>query len=233
MLIYVNNYLLILNTKTFKKLYFYNKIILLDSSKSVNYYKNHNQLLFVYFNFFFSNNFKCLGSSKLKLQNISKYGFTNLIFFKTFNFDNFNFLLLNSLRSKNLSLFYNLFSFSTNLHFGKQQNFYLENVISKKKSSYLKFFKKKKNVYYNTVVFNYTYIYLIKFFEYFFKKKVFSVFKKVNFLLLKFKKNKFLIFLKKKFYKDISFLKDKNAFNEMVEVLWLTFFLKESNFFLN
>lgn len=102
------------------------------------------------------------------------------------------------------------------------------NSVFKTNKNLKKFFFKKKNF-----LHSYVYTFFLKFFEYFLKKKVFMSFKKVNFLLFKFKKNKLMIFLKKKLGKNLFFIKDKSFLQSMVKILWLTFFFKDSTFFTN
>lgn len=135
----------------------------------------------------------------------------NQFFFKYFLFKNKNFLNFNNLTTiKSKSIF-----------------------IKNSNIDFFSLLKKKKNNHFNSLIYTYTYIFLVKFLEYFLNKKIYLSFKKINFLLFKFKKNKFLIFLKKKFYRDMMFTRDKNFLKEMIEIIWITFFLKDSNFFMN
>jgi len=84
-----------------------------------------------------------------------------------------------------------------------------------------------------TPVFNFLYKILLNFFENYFKKKFFIVLQKCKFLLLKFKKNKFIDFLSRKLFKSTRFYRSGNLIKDLVEVIWLSFTLKDSSLFTN
>jgi hypothetical protein len=90
--------------------------------------------------------------------------------------------------------------------------------------------KKKK---FNNVLFNFFNHYLINFMNFFLKKKLFFCFKKLNYLTDNFSKNKTLDFMSKKLKKYYNFANDSKIFKEFIEILWLSFLLKDSKFFLN
>ena len=90
--------------------------------------------------------------------------------------------------------------------------------------------KKKK---FNNVLFNFFNHYLINFMNFFLKKKLFFSFKKLNYLTDNFSKNKTLDFMSKKLKKYYNFANDSKIFKEFIEILWLSFLLKDSKFFLN
>jgi hypothetical protein len=77
---------------------------------------------------------------------------------------------------------------------------------------------KKKNMI-KTPVFNFLYKILLNFFENYFKKKFFIVLQKCKFLLLKFKKNKFIDFLSRKLFKSTRFYRSGNLIKDLVEVI--------------
>ena len=90
--------------------------------------------------------------------------------------------------------------------------------------------KKKK---FNNVLFNFFNHYLIHFMNFFLKKKLFFCFKKLNYLTDNFSKNKTLDFMSKKLKKYYNFANDSKIFKEFIEILWLSFLLKDSKFFLS
>ena len=97
-------------------------------------------------------------------------------------------------------------------------------------NNYLVKNKKKK---FNNVLFNFFNHYLINFMNFFLKKKLFFCFKKLNYLTDNFYKNKSLDFMSKKLKKYYNFSNDSKIFKEFIEILWLSFLLKDSKFFLS
>ena len=69
--------------------------------------------------------------------------------------------------------------------------------------------------------------------NFFLKKKLFFCFKKLNYLVDNFYKNKTIDFMSKKLKKYYNFAGDSKVFKEFIEILWLSFLLKDSKFFLN
>jgi hypothetical protein len=82
-------------------------------------------------------------------------------------------------------------------------------------------------------VYTHVYILFVRFFEHLFQKKIFISFKKINFMVLKFKKNKFITFVVKKLGKNLSFVKYKHFLKDLIKILWITFIFKDSTFFVN
>jgi hypothetical protein len=97
-------------------------------------------------------------------------------------------------------------------------------------NNYLVKNKKKK---FNNVLFNFFNHYLINFMNFFLKKKLFFCFKKLNYLTDNFYKNKSLDFMSKKLKKYYNFSNDSKIFKEFIEILSLSFLLKDSKFFLS
>lgn len=90
--------------------------------------------------------------------------------------------------------------------------------------------KKKK---FNNILFNFFNNYFINFLTFFLSKKIFFCIKKLNFLVNNFKKNKIIDFMSKKLKKYYNFAGSSTLFKQLIEVLWLSFLLKDSKFFLN
>ena len=111
-----------------------------------------------------------------------------------------------------------------------KNNFFKRDVLQKK--ILLLNLKKNYNIY-NINIYDYLYKIILNFFEIFFKKNFYFFCKKTNFLLSRFKKNHFIILLQRKLSKSLKFFQSKFFFKELVEVLWLTFLLKDSSLFTN
>ena len=95
------------------------------------------------------------------------------------------------------------------------------------------YFLKTKKKKFSNILFNFFNHYFINFINFFLKKKLFFCLKKLNYLTSNFKKNKTLDFMSKKLKKYYNFAGDAKLFKEFIEILWLSFLLKDSKFFLN
>lgn len=86
---------------------------------------------------------------------------------------------------------------------------------------------------FNHTLFNFFNNYFINFINFLLKKKLFFCIKKLNHLVSNFKKNKTIDFMSKRLKKYYNFVGGLKFFKEFIEILWLSFVLKDSQFFLN
>lgn len=234
---------MILKNKILKKILFLNKCTLFFKLlKKTDIRKNYFfQINFYHYLVFFFKNYGNLLNAQYKTSNNklalelfknNKPVFREFFFYsKSIKFDVImfkkNFLLYcnHNQHLYNDSVYYidNFTTHQTNTNLNLS---YHGNEVLKTSKNVTKIFSKKKNS-----LHPYVYVFFLKFFEYFLKKKVFMYFKKVNFLLFKLKRNKLMVFLKKKLGKNLFFIKDKSFLKGMVKILWLTFFFKDSTFF--
>ena len=95
------------------------------------------------------------------------------------------------------------------------------------------YFINKKKKKFNNVLFNFFNNYFINFLNFLLKKKLFFSIKKLNYLTSSFKKNKTIFFMSKRLKRYYSFAGGFKFFKQFIDILWLSFLLKDSKFFLN
>ena len=201
-------------------LVYFKLIILCDNFKIKKFCKkncfvlNH-KFYCVFFNKFLQpcNRKKLKYLLKINFKNIFKIYFVLFLpFFKTFRF---------------IFLMYTLnYNVSLNSLFKKKV---FKNL--NKNSNY--FYTNKKKIVRNANIYNFIYRVIYIYFEQYFKKNLFFLLKKSNFILNKFKKNNLFLFIERKLFKNLKIFKNKLILKEMVEIIWLSFLLKDSHFFLN
>lgn len=95
------------------------------------------------------------------------------------------------------------------------------------------YFINKKKKKFNNILFNFFNNYFLNFLNFLLKKKLFFSIKKLNYLVSSFKKNKTILFMSKRLKRYYGFAGGFKFFKQFIDILWLSFLLKDSKFFLN
>ena len=211
------------------KLFYLNKIALLKKNfeqtklnvqhNETAVYLNSTKHNFLYF---------CLGNEFLSQTRKTSKFFTSTNCVRNTKYFNFFFThnILNQQFGNNSSLLF--FKFFHKKTFKKTN---LLTGYNQQKNLYLNV--KKNNSNHNVIIYDYVYKILLNFFEAYFKKNFYFFLKKSNYLLNRFKKNNLIVFIQRKLSKSLKFSKNKFFFKELVEILWLSFLLKDSTLFIN
>ncbi len=146
-------------------------------------------------------------------------------FFNIFNLFSTSF---NSLINYKINLYNNIY-----ISLLKKNKKILKNHINFLKIDSInnKFLKKKKTK--NNLLLNFFNNYFFIFLNFFLKKKIFFSIKKLNYLVINFKNNKIIKNMSKKLKKYYNFAGGYFFFKEFLDILWLSFLLKDGKLFLN